>query len=306
LKVYHNINEFNGCKNAVVTTGTFDGVHVGHQKILSKLSTIAKEVNGESVLLTFHPHPRAVLQPDENDFKLIDTIEERIDLLSHQHIDHLIIHPFSKEFSRLSSIEFVRDILVNQIGTKKLVIGYDHHFGKNREGSFDHLLEYGPLYGFDVEEISAQDIKDINVSSTKIRNAIIKGEIDTANEYLGHNFSFTGKVTRGNQIGRKIGYPTANISVEQHKILPPVGVYAVDVTHNKISYKGMLNIGVRPTLKNDDNITLEVNIFSFNEEIYDQQIVLSIKKRLRNEQKFESVDLLITQLNEDKIMALNC
>ncbi|MBL4624229.1 MAG: bifunctional riboflavin kinase/FAD synthetase [Flavobacteriales bacterium] len=306
MKIYNNIDEFKGCKNAVVTTGTFDGVHIGHQKILSKLSAIAQKIDGETVLLTFHPHPRIVLQPEENDLKLIDTIGERVNLLELQGVDHLIIHPFSKEFSRLSSIEFVRDILVNQIGTKKLVIGYDHHFGRNREGSFEHLVEYGPLYGFDVVEISAQDVKDVNVSSTKIRNAIIKGKIDIANQYLGHLFSFTGMVTRGNQIGRKIGFPTANISIEKHKILPAVGVYAVDVVHHEKTYKGMLNIGVRPTMHNSDSLTAEVNIFNFDKEIYDQEIVLSIKKRLRNEQKFENVDLLKIQLKEDKIMALNC
>ena len=306
MKIYHNINEFNGCQKAVVTTGTFDGVHIGHQKILSNLSTIAKKIEGETVLLTFHPHPRMVLQPDDNDLKLIDTIDERIDLLEKQGVDHLIIHPFSKEFSRLTSVEFVRDILVNQLETKKLVIGYNHHFGRNREGSFEHLLEYGPLYGFKVEEIAAQDVKDINVSSTKIRNAILEGEMEIARQYLGHHFSLSGTVTKGNQIGREIGFPTANISIEKHKILPLVGVYAVNVIYNGAEHKGMLNIGVRPTIHNSNTLTAEVNIFDFNQEIYGEKIVLSVKKRLRNEQKFENVDLLKSQLNEDKIMALNC
>ncbi|MBL4653447.1 MAG: bifunctional riboflavin kinase/FAD synthetase [Flavobacteriales bacterium] len=306
MKVYNNIDEFEGCVNAVVTTGTFDGVHIGHQKILSKLSTVAKEIDGETVLLTFHPHPRLVLQPDDNDLKLINTIEERVNFLSKQGIDHLIIHPFSKEFSRLTSVEFVRDILVNKLGTKKLVIGYNHHFGRNREGSFEHLIEYGPLYGFDVEEIPAQDVKDINVSSTKIRNAILDGKMDIANQYLGHNFTLSGIVTKGNQIGRKIGFPTANLSIEKHKILPHIGVYAVDVAYNKTYYKGMLNIGIRPTIHNNDSLTAEVNIFDFNEEIYGEKIVLSVKKRLRNEQKFDTIDLLKRELNADKIMALNC
>jgi len=306
LIVYNNIEKFGGCKNAVVTTGTFDGVHIGHQKILSKLSAIAQEIDGETVLLTFHPHPRMVLQPDDNDLQLIYTIEERIESLSLKGIDHLIIHPFSKKFSRLTSVEFIRDILVNQLGTKKLVIGYNHQFGRNREGSFEHLLEYGPLYGFDVEEISAQDVKDVNVSSTKIRNAILEGKMDVARQYLGHHFSFRGTVKKGKQLGRKIGFPTANISIENHKILPAVGVYAVNITHKDSSYKGMLNIGNRPTINDNDALTAEVNIFDFDKEIYGDKIEIRVKKRLRNEQKFENVELLKSQLNEDKLLALNC
>lgn len=306
LIVYNNIEEFGGCKNAVVTTGTFDGVHIGHKKILSKLSAIAREINGETVLLTFHPHPRMVLQPDDNDLQLIDTIEERVDSLSLQGVDHLIIHPFSKEFSRLTSVQFIRDILVNQLGTKKLVIGYNHHFGRNREGSFEHLLEYGPVYGFDVEEISAQDVKDVHVSSTKIRNAILEGRMDMARQYLGRHFSFGGTVTKGKQLGRKIGFPTANIAIENHKILPTVGVYAVNIMHKDNAYKGMLNIGIRPTINDSDALTAEVNIFDFDKDIYGDKIELIIKKRLRNEQKFETVELLKSQLNEDKLLALNC
>jgi riboflavin kinase/FMN adenylyltransferase len=305
VKVYHHIDEFKGCNNAVVTTGTFDGVHVGHQKILAQLKRVAEAINGETVLLTFHPHPRMVLQPDDNDLKLIDNIEERIHNLDAQGIDHLIIHPFSKEFSRLRSTEFVRDILMTKIGTKKLIIGYNHQFGRNREGSFEHLLEFGPLYGFDVEEISAKDVDDINVSSTKIRNAIHAGKINIASQYLGRPFSFSGTVIKGNQIGRKIGFPTANIEVSKHKILPGVGVYAVDVFYDDQALKGMLNIGVRPTVGNNEALTAEVNIFDFDKEIYGEQLTLSLKKRLRNERKFENVEGLKLQLQEDKIMALN-
>lgn len=304
MKVYHNISEFQGCKNAVVTTGTFDGVHIGHQKIINRLKEIARKTDGETVLITFHPHPRMVLQPD-SDLQLINTIQERTILLESQGVDHLIIHPFSKEFSRVSSIEFIRDILVNKIGTKTLVIGYNHHFGRNREGTFEHLMECGPLYGFNVEEISALDVDNVNVSSTKIRDAILDGKIDLASEYLGHTFNISGTVVQGNQIGRKIGFPTANLRLENYKIIPATGVYSVKVKLENLELKGMLNIGVRPTLHKNDAITLEVNIFDFDQEIYGKQIELCLIKKIRNEKKFDNVELLKQQLEQDKLIALN-
>lgn len=304
MKIYHNIEEFQKIENAVVTTGTFDGVHIGHVKIIDRLKEVAKKINGETVLLTFFPHPRTVLFSD-NDLKLISTKHEKIALLEQAGIDHLIIHPFSREFSRLSSVEFVRDILVNKIGTSKLVIGYNHHFGRNREGSFEHLKEYGPVYGFQVEEIAAQDVENVSVSSTKIRKAVENGDILTAREYLNHDFSITGIVVRGNHLGHKIGFPTANIKIlNSHKLVPANGVYAVRVlTHGK-EYQGMLNIGVRPTVDGSEK-TIEVHIIDFDKDVYGEELTLFFEDRIRDEQKFESLDALKKQLEKDKLRVLN-
>ncbi len=301
MKVYTNINDFIGVKNPIVTTGTFDGVHLGHQKIIKRLKDLAKEETGETVLLTFYPHPRMVLFPDDNELQLINTQAEKIELLEHYGIDHLIIYPFTKEFSRLSSVEFVRNILVNTIKTKRLVIGYNHHFGRNREGSFEHLKEYGPLYGFEVEEIPAKDIDSIEISSTKIRNALLSGDVTTANTYLGHDFSISGKVIQGKQLGRTIGYPTANIQLQdKYKIVPADGVYAVKVKHNDKLYNGMLNIGNNPTIEGKGR-SIEVNIFNFNMDIYNQDATIYFIERLRNEIKFNGLDELTKQLALDKI-----
>ena len=300
MKVYTNIEDFKNVRNPVVTTGTFDGVHVGHQKIISRIKDVAKNENGETVLLTFYPHPRMVLFPDDNELKLINTQEEKIKLLEHYGVDHLIIYPFTKEFSRLTSVEFVRNILVNKIQTKRLIIGYNHHFGRNREGSFDHLKEYGPLYGFEVEEITAQDIESIEISSTKIRNAVQEGDITIANEYLGHAYSLTGKVVAGKQLGRTIGYPTANIYIEdKYKLIPADGVYAVNVEHEGEMYGGMLNIGNNPTVQGKGR-SVEVNIFNFNKDIYGDVATIYFIKRLRDELKFNNLEELKIALKKDK------
>jgi len=300
LKVYHSLEEFKKIDNAIVTTGTFDGVHIGHQAILSKLVEFAKTEKGESVLITFFPHPRMVLQKDLS-IKLLNTVSEKIALLSKTGIDHLLIFPFTKEFSRMSSVDFVRDILVNTIGTKKLVIGYDHQFGRNREGSFKHLLEFGPVYGFEVEEISAQDIDNISVSSTKIRSALINnGDVKTVSKYLGNFYHLSGLVVSGKKLGSKIGFPTANIHIEEdYKLIPKDGVYAVSVEIDRKRYKGMLNIGLRPTI-NGKGRTIEVNIFDFDKEIYNLEIKLCFIDKLRDEQKFDSLDCLTKQLYIDK------
>jgi riboflavin kinase/FMN adenylyltransferase len=301
VKVYTNIDDFIGVKNPIVTTGTFDGVHVGHQKIISRLKDVAKQEAGETVLLTFYPHPRMVLFPDDNELQLINTQAEKIELLEQYGIDHLIIYPFTKEFSRLSSVEFVRNILVNTIKTKRLVIGYNHHFGRNREGSFEHLKEYGPLYGFDVEEIPAKDIDSIEISSTKIRTALLAGDVTTANTYLGHEFSICGKVVEGKQLGRTIGYPTANIKLQdKYKIVPADGVYAVKVKHQGQLYGGMLNIGNNPTIEGKGR-SIEVNIFNFNKDIYNQDATIYFIERLRDEVKFNGIDELTKQLALDKM-----
>ena len=304
MRIYHNIEEFEKVRNAVVTTGTFDGVHVGHLKILNRLCEIAKENNGETVLLTFFPHPRMVLFSD-NELKLINTKNEKIALLEKVGIDHLIIHPFSREFSRLSSVEFVRDVLVNKIGTSCLVIGYNHHFGRNREGSFEHLKEYGPLYGFEVEEICAEDVRQVSVSSTKIRNALKKGDIKTAKSYLNYDFSLTGIVVKGNHLGHQIGFPTANIIVlDSNKLIPANGVYGVCVNYKDDIYKGMLNIGVRPTFGGNEK-TIEVHIIDFDHDLYGEELTVYIQTWIREEQKFEHVDALKLQLEQDKRAVLN-
>lgn len=305
MKVYRNINEFSGCPNPVVTTGTFDGIHVGHRTILNRIKEIAQNIGGETVVLTFFPHPRMVLFPENSDLKLIDTIEERIEYLEKEGIDHLIIHPFSKEFSRLSSVEFVREILVNKIGTKKLVIGYNHQFGRNREGSFEHLKEYSSLYGFEVEEIPAKLVDDVDVSSTKIRKALLAGDIKTANTYLNRHFTLKGKVNHGNKIGRELGFPTANLIVEEsYKIIPGNGVYAVKAWINNTAYNAMLNIGYRPTFNSESNIKIEVHIFNFDKDLYDKTIKIEFIDRIRDEKKFNSADELKLQLDSDKKTAL--
>ena len=228
MKVYNSIEEFNTSNKTAVTTGTFDGVHTGHKVIIDQLKRAAEKIDGESVILTFFPHPRMVLYPDDSDLRLLNTIDERIKMLEKSGIDHLIVHPFSKEFSRLSSTEFVRDILVNQLNVATLVIGYDHHFGRNREGSFKHLQELSPLYDFKVEEISAQEIQQVNISSTKVRTSLQNGEILAANQFLGYNYFIKGIVVDGEKTGRTIGFPTANIKInEWYKLIPTNGVYAV-------------------------------------------------------------------------------
>lgn len=301
MRVYRNIAEFENKQNAIVTTGTFDGVHFGHQKIIARLKEVAQQSHGESVIITFFPHPRLVLFPEDNDLKLINTLDEKIELLEKAGIDHLIIIPFTKEFSRLSSLEFIQQILVDKIGTKKLVIGYDHHFGKNREGSFEHLKHYAPEYGFEVEEIPEQDINDVAVSSTKIRNAILNGDLKTANSYLGYQFTISGLVMHGDQIGRTIGYPTANINIpESYKLIPSDGIYAVSLIIRNNPYKGMLYIGNRPTV-NGLHKVIEVNIFDFNENIYDEKIQISFHTYIRGDKKLNGLEELKKALAEDEV-----
>jgi riboflavin kinase / FMN adenylyltransferase len=299
LKIVHNTAEFHSKEQTFVTIGTFDGVHYGHQKIIEKLVAEAKKASKKSVLLTFFPHPRMVLQKDAS-LELINTIEERAYLLEKTGLDYLIIHPFSKEFSRTTALEFVRDILVNQLNISKLIIGYDHHFGKNREGNITQLTEYSHLYDFTVEEIPVQDIDDVSVSSTKIRRALHAGNLKTANNYLGYYFMLNGNVVNGKKLGGKIGYPTANIDVkETYKLIPKTGVYVVKSTIEKNTVFGMMNIGNRPTV-NGNHQTIEVHFFDFNQDLYDKNLTIELLYFLRDEQKFDSVDLLIHQLKKDE------
>lgn len=301
MKVYNSIEEFKTVNKTAVTIGTFDGVHTGHNVIIEQLKNAASKIGGESVILTFFPHPRMVLYPDDNELRLLNTIEERTEMLRRAKVDHLIIHPFSKEFSRLSSTEFVRDILVNKLSVSTLVIGYDHHFGRNREGSFEHLKELAPLYDFNVEEIAAQEIQQVNISSTKVRISLSNGEIHAANQFLGYNYFIKGTVIEGNKMGRTIGFPTANIKVDQwYKLIPSKGVYAVKVMLDNRHFNGMLNIGHRPTLNKNDNETIEVNIFNFEEDIYNKEIQIDFYERIRDEKKFNNLEALKKQLEIDK------
>ena len=304
MKIYHGLDDFTRLKSAVVTSGTFDGVHVGHQKILTRLSEIAQKNNGETVVLTFWPHPRLVLHPEDETLKLLNTFEEKAALLKQQGIQHLIRIPFTKEFSQLTSEEFIQRILVDTIGTKKLVIGYDHRFGHNREGSFEQLKKNASTYGFDVEEIPRQDVDHIGVSSSRIRKALDEGDIDTATHFLNGPYSLTGRVILGDKLGRILGYPTANIEIEtRYKLIPADGIYAVTVRHEHTLYKGMLYIGNRPTVDGTKR-NIEVNIFDFNKDIYGESLTLYFHKLIRGDSKFSDLEGLKAQLAIDKRDAL--
>lgn len=299
MKVTYGLNNFKTISCAVATTGTFDGVHLGHRKILNQLVAKAKKVGGESVLLTFSPHPRIVLQPDV-ELELLSSENEKISLLENTGIDHLIIHPFTREFSRTQSLDFVREFLVNKIGVKHLVIGYDHHFGRNREGSFDHLKEFGPIYGFEVEEIAAFDIDQVNVSSTKIRNALAEGNVELANMYLGAPYSISGRVIKGNQIGRTIGFPTANIKCDfMQKLLPADGVYAGKLHVNGHTYNAMANLGSRPTIGSKQR-KLEVHCIGTDIHLYESEVRFELYKFLRGIEEFANLEALKKQLEVDK------
>jgi len=305
LKIYRNIADFKPEKKVFLTVGTFDGIHFGHQKIIDSLKSLANEEDGESVMLTFSPHPRLVLFPENNNLKLINTLDEKINRLESSGIDHLIIYPFTKDFSRISALEYVRDFLVKEIKVSTLIIGYDHQFGRNREGNFEYLKELSELYGFDVKEISAQDINDINVSSTKIRKAIELGDIPLANEYLGYTFPLKGKVIEGKKLGNTIGFPTANLLIEDKtKIIPKPGAYVVYVEVDGNRYKAMLNIGKNPTIDESEQEKIEVNLFDFDGNLYQKTIKVEFIERLRDEVKFDSLDALKNQLRLDKANSL--
>jgi riboflavin kinase/FMN adenylyltransferase len=309
LKIFHSINDFQVSRNGtiiktILTLGTFDGVHFGHKKILEKLTQNTNNGMYESLVLTFFPHPRMVLQ-DNSDIKLLNTIDEKIDLLKKIGIQNLVIHPFDEKFSKLTAEEFVKDILVDQFQIHKIIIGHDHRFGRNRTANIEDLKAFGKHYDFEVEEISAQEIKEVSVSSTKIRQALFEGNISLANEYLGYNYSLTGIVTKGKQLGRTIGFPTANLQLEENlKLIPKNGVYIVKSTIESKTVLGMMNIGFNPTVDGKKQ-TLEVHYFNYNEDLYDRKITISLLERIRSEQKFDSVSLLKEQLEKDKSSALN-
>lgn len=299
------MNEFKKLNGAVVTIGTFDGVHHGHRKILKRLTELAAGLKSESVLLTFFPHPRMVLHPEDHGLQLLNTLEEKIMLLRQAGIQHLIIHPFSKEFSRTTSTEFVRDYLVNKIGTKVLVIGYDHHFGRNRQGSLEELKELAAVYEFTVDEIPAQEIDDTAVSSTKIRNALLEGNLKQANAFLTYHYMVTGIVVKGRSRGKKLGFPTANLTIEEnYKLIPAPGIYFAETTLEGSLDKlpSLLSIGHNPTFGNNP-ISIEVYILDFSREIYGMKMQVEMIQKLRNEMKFESEAQLIAQMKADEAEA---
>ncbi len=306
MKVIRDLDQLAEINNPVVTIGTFDGVHKGHQMIIDRLNEEAMKIGGESVLFTFYPHPRMILFPESHGIKLIQTQVQKIDKLRRFGLQNVIIHPFTKEFSRLTATEFVRDFLVNTLHVKKLVIGYDHQFGKNREGGIQFLKDVSELYGFEVIEIPAQEIDEVNISSTKIRNAIKEGNVDLANIFLGEKFEIDGIVNYGDKVGSKIGYPTANIEVDSDvKLIPGNGVYAVEVILGEQIHHGIMNIGNRPTIANQGDQRLEVHILDFSGDIYGQNLTVRILKRIRDEQLFESLDLLKEQIHLDEEFARN-
>lgn len=303
MEVYHSINEINTIQRPVLTLGMFDGAHIGHQSILKQLNTIAEEIDGESILVTFNPHPRMVLQPN-CDLKFLNTLEEKENVLRQFGLKHLMIQPFTKEFSQLTSVEFVKEFLVNQLHIHTLVIGYDHHFGKNREGNFEQLQVLSKEYGFNLIQLPAIEANDIAVSSTKIRHALIEGNIDYANKALNYHYPLSGKVVHGDKIGRTLGFPTANLAIEPNKLIPKDGVYAVNVFVEDKRYLGLLSIGFRETVTNSREHRVEVNILNFDQDIYGTEIRLEFLAKLRDEKKFNSLDELISAMNQDKENAL--
>lgn len=300
MKIYNHFSEFKRLNNAVATIGTFDGVHYGHQKIIKRLCELARSTGGESVILTFFPHPRLIIDPENQDLKMINTIDEKARILDRLGVDHLIITPFTRDFSNLSPTEYIEHILVDTIGIKNLIVGYDHRFGKDRAGGMPELEAGAKTYDYKIEVIPEQDINDVAVSSTKIRNALLNGEVALAADYLGYNFSLYGRVIKGDKIGRTIGFPTANIFIEEtYKLIPSDGIYAVTVDMSGQSFKGMAYIGQRPTI-NGMTRNIEVNIFEFNQEIYGQNITMTFLEFLRNDVKFAGLEALKLQLQKDK------
>ena len=303
MNTYSSISEFSTTKKTVVTIGTFDGVHMGHRKILDKVIAEAELRNEESVVLTFYPHPRFILN-ENSDLKLLNTIEEKTELLSKTGLDALIIHPFSKEFANLSAEEFVKTILVDQLHVSKIIIGYDHKFGKNRTADIHDLIQFGAKYNFEVEQITAQELDEIAVSSTKIRTALGEGNITLANNYLGYPYSLSGKVIHGNQIGRTIGFPTANIQMaDTFKLIPKKGVYVVRCLIKDRLVKGVMNIGNRPTV-DGTSLSIEVHLLDFDATLYGFEISVYLLDFIRKEQKFENLEALTSQIEDDKKKAI--
>jgi len=305
MRIFRNLHNLPRFNKAVLTIGTFDGVHVGHQHIINSVNTLAQEVGGESILLTFHPHPRTIVHSNYS-IQLLSPLEEKFELLQQYGINNVVVVPFTRDFSQQSPTAYVSDFLVKNFAPSKIVIGYNHKFGKNRAGNLTLLSQMGTKYGFAVEEISKQQVEDIAISSTKIRNALQAGKVAAASRWLGHKYHLHGVVVKGQQLGKKIGFPTANILLnDSSKLVPANGVYAVTVHLDKQVYKGMLNIGVRPTVSGLGK-TIEVNMFNFDRNIYGERIKITLVQYLRAEHKFANLPALVAQLNKDKIAALSC
>ncbi len=300
MKIYRCIKDFKPVPNAVITIGNFDGVHLGHRAVFKKMINDAGKIGGETVVVTFHPHPALVLNKNAGEFKFINTQEKKIERIAETGIDHLVIIPFTKKFAELSSEQFIKEYIISIIHPAEVVIGYDHHFGKNRRGSFELLLKLGHEYRFEVIKVEPFVLNGITVSSSKIRKLLREGKVSEANNLLGYEYSITGKVIRGNGIGRTIGFPTANIFIaNEYKLIAANGVYACRVFINDEQFIGMGNIGTRPTIDHGE-LTIEVNIFDFDRDIYDQTITISFVTRLRDEKKFDSLEALKHQLFIDK------
>lgn len=299
LKIFNSIADFRSDKKTIITLGTFDGVHIGHQKIIEKLLSNAKATDCESLILTFFPHPRMVLQ-EASEIRLLNTIAERTALLEKTGLDSLIIHPFDKTFSRLSAEEFVKEILVDKLNIHKIVIGHDHRFGRNRTADINDLIAFGEKYGFEVEQLSAQEIDAVSISSTKIRMALDEANISLANEYLGYDYFLTGLVSRGKQLGRTIGFPTANLSIpESYKLIPKMGIYVVQSKIDGQTVFGVMNIGTNPTVTDENKMSIEVYYLDFDGDLYDRKLEVSLLAYIRGEEKFETIEILTQKIQAD-------
>ncbi len=308
MTVYTDIQNLPIFKNAVITIGTFDGVHFGHQQILSLMKSAAKQVNGETVIITFHPHPRKIIGANKAPIYLLNTLDEKINLLEKYGIDHLVIIPFTEKFAQQSAEDYIADFLVNTFHPHTIIIGHDHRFGKDRIGDFQLLEDKALKFGYQVKEIPGYMLNDVTISSTKIREALLNGDIEKAHDLLSYDYYFTGKIVKGNQLGRTIGYPTANIQMmDENKLIPCNGVYSVLVSNENLKINqlgGMMNIGYRPTVDGNER-TIEVNLFNFDQSIYDETLTITLKKYLRSEEKFSGLDKLKIQLEKDKQAALD-
>lgn len=303
METIQGISQFKSSKPTIITIGTFDGVHIGHSKILERLINNAKNLDLQSAVLTFFPHPRMVLQKDA-DIKLLNTLEEKKQILEEIGLNYLIVHPFTTAFSRLSALEFVRDILVNQLKVKKIIIGYDHRFGRNRNANINDLIGYGNTFDFEVEQIPVQEIDEVSVSSTKIRKALLEGTIDVANSYLGYEFMLSGTIKKGKGLGKGIGFPTANLAIQEaYKLIPDNGVYVIKSSFDNKAVYGMMNIGFNPTVAGTEK-SIEIHFFDFNQDLYGKEVQVRLLKKIRDEHKFESIDHLREQLEKDKITSL--